>query len=176
MRLTRPGAWARTDGDAWKTPSNVSTTTGAGDVMALISIEAALRHGIRTHTINRTMPRALEGLNVVEYNTTGAASYAAKLMADLGADVIKVEDPKGDPDRKLGPFPSRVADPQKSGTFLYLNCNKQGVTLDLRQQQGRALFDKLLGGADVLVHDVPPAQCGELGLTYDRIGPGNRGS
>jgi crotonobetainyl-CoA:carnitine CoA-transferase CaiB-like acyl-CoA transferase len=119
------------------------------------------------------MPRALEGLNVVEYNTTGAASYAAKLMADLGADVIKVEDPKGDPDRKLGPFPSRVADPQKSGTFLYLNCNKQGVTLDLRQQQGRALFDKLLGGADVLVHDVPPAQCGELGLTYDRIGPGN---
>ncbi|TMB66265.1 MAG: CoA transferase, partial [Chloroflexi bacterium] len=69
--------------------------------------------------------RALDGLTVIEYNRTGAAAYAAKLMADLGAEVIKVEPPTGDPDRYLGPFPGGEPHPEKSGTFLYLNCNKQ---------------------------------------------------
>ena len=119
------------------------------------------------------MPRALEGLRVVECNVTGAASYAAKLMADLGADVIKVEDTAGDPDRKLGPFPGGKPDPEKSGTYLYLNCNKQAVTLNLADDRGRALFDQLVGTADVLIHDYAPALADPLGLTYDRIGPSN---
>src|SRR3990172_3799950 len=119
------------------------------------------------------MPQALEGLRVVECNITGAASYAAKLMADLGADIIKVEDPAGDPDRQLGPFPGGDPDPEKSGTYLCLNCNKQAVTLNLGDDRGRALFDQLLGTADVLIHDYAPPTAGPLGLTYDRIGASN---
>jgi crotonobetainyl-CoA:carnitine CoA-transferase CaiB-like acyl-CoA transferase len=119
------------------------------------------------------MPRALEGLSVVECSVTGAASYAAKLMADLGATVVKVESPAGDPDRKAGPFPGGTPDPEKSGTYLYLNCNKQGITLDLADDRGRSLFDQVLSTADVLVHDYAPALAAPLGLTYDRIGPAN---
>jgi crotonobetainyl-CoA:carnitine CoA-transferase CaiB-like acyl-CoA transferase len=119
------------------------------------------------------MPRALEGLNVVEYNTTGAASYASKLMADLGADVVKVEDPAGDPDRSRGPFPGGDPHPEKSGTFLYMNCNKKGVTLNLSDATGRDIFDKLLSSADVLLHDLPPREAEALGLTYGRIGASN---
>ncbi len=113
---------------------------------------------------------ALEGLTVVECGTTGAASYAAKLMADLGADVIKVEQPaSGDPDRTLGPFPGGRPHPEKSGTFLYLNCNKQGVTLSLREARGRDLLRRLLASADVLVHDCPPSQAPALGLDHPSL-------
>jgi crotonobetainyl-CoA:carnitine CoA-transferase CaiB-like acyl-CoA transferase len=119
------------------------------------------------------MPRALEGLRVIECNATGAASYAAKLMADLGADVIKVEVPAGDPDRKAGPFPGGKPHPEKSGTYLYMNCNKQGVTLSLADDRGRTLFDQLLSTADVLIHDYAPSLAGPLGLTYNRIGASN---
>lgn len=113
--------------------------------------------------------RALEGLTVVECNTTGAAAYASKLMADLGADVVKVEPLEGDLARKLGPFPGGQPHPEKSGTFLYYNCNKQSVTLNLLDAKGRELLDKLLAGADVFVHDYPPVQAQALGLNPDRI-------
>jgi len=113
--------------------------------------------------------RALEGLRVVELNTTGAASYAAKLMADLGADVIKLEPPGGDPDRRLGPFPGGEPHPEKSGTFLYLNCNKRGVTLDLSRDEGRQVLRRLVSTVDVLVHDLPPIEASALGLTYDEL-------
>ncbi|MEK7246987.1 MAG: CoA transferase [Chloroflexota bacterium] len=113
--------------------------------------------------------RALEGVTVVEIGKTGAAAYAAKLMADLGADVIKIEPPEGDPARALGPFPGHKPHPEMSGTYLYLNTNKQGVTLNIASDQGRAVVDKLLARADVLVHDFTPREAESLGLTYDRI-------
>ncbi|MDO8615842.1 MAG: CoA transferase [Dehalococcoidia bacterium] len=118
--------------------------------------------------------RALEGLTVVECGVAGAAAYGAKLMADLGADVIKVEAPGGgDPSRALGPFPGGRPHPEKSGAFLYLNCNKQGVTLDLGRPRAQELLMRLLGRADVLIHDFPPRQAGALGLVYDRIREAN---
>ncbi len=118
--------------------------------------------------------RALEGITVVECGITGAASYAAKLIADLGADVIKVEAPgEGDPARALGPYPKDKPNPEASGTYLYLNTNKRGVTLDISQTKGRDLFDKLLATADVLIHDFAPKQATALGLTYERIHPLN---
>src|SRR5438132_7443437 len=113
--------------------------------------------------------RALDGLTVIEYNRTGAAAYAAKLMADLGAEVIKVEPPTGDPDRYLGPFPGGEPHPEKSGTFLYLNCNKQSVTLDITTDSGLEVLESLLREADVFVHDVPPAEAEPLGLRDDRF-------
>ena len=62
----------------------------------------------------------LEGVKVLELGTMVSAAYATKLMADLGADVIKVEEPGGDPARLRGPFPDDVVDPEKSGLFLIL--------------------------------------------------------
>ncbi|MEO8458435.1 MAG: CoA transferase, partial [Chloroflexota bacterium] len=113
--------------------------------------------------------RALEGLTVVELNNTQAAAYAGKLMADLGAEVIKVEPPQGDPARAFGPFPGHTPHAEKSGTFLYLNTNKLGVTLDITTPGDRAKLDQLLAKADVLVHDFTPSQADELGLTWDRV-------
>ena len=117
--------------------------------------------------------RALEGLTIIEVGTRGAASYGAKMLADLGADVIKVEPPAGDPDRALGPFPGGEAHPEKSGTYLYLNTNKLGVTLDIAGEKGREVLGKLAAKADALIHDYPPAEAAAAGLTYDAIRAAN---
>src|SRR5207249_9975354 len=79
--------------------------------------------------------QGLEGVKVLELGHLVSAAYATKLMADLGADVIKVEEPAGDQARQRGPFPGGIVGPEKSGLFLYLNTNKRGITLDLRQDR-----------------------------------------
>ena len=76
--------------------------------------------------------RPLSGLCVLELGQMVAAPYCGKLLADLGADVIKIERPRtGDGARRRGPFPDGVPHPEKSGLFLYLNTSKRGITLDL---------------------------------------------
>jgi len=103
---------------------------------------------------------------VVECGQMVAAAYASKLLADLGAEVIKVESPAGDPARRRGPFPGGVADPDRSGLFLYLNTNKRGVTLDVAAPRGRDALAALLRDADLVVHNVPPADMAAHGLDY----------
>jgi len=111
--------------------------------------------------------QALSGLKVVEYGSFISAPYCSKLMADLGADVVKIEDPDGgDESRQYGPFAGDVPDPEKSGLFLYLNCNKLGVTLDIRTEAGRKLLKELLKDADVFVENSPPGTMAGLGLGY----------
>jgi crotonobetainyl-CoA:carnitine CoA-transferase CaiB-like acyl-CoA transferase len=107
----------------------------------------------------------LEGVKVLELGTMVSAAYATKLMADLGADVIKVEEPGGDPARRRGPFSKGVVDPEKSGLFLHLNTNKRGVTLDLRHQQEE--LHRLVRWADILVHNYPPGEMTPRGIAYD---------
>ncbi len=109
--------------------------------------------------------QGLEGVKVLELGNMVSASYATKLMADLGADVVKVEEPAGDAARQRGPFPGGVADSEKSGLFLYLNTNKRGVAFDPRQQP--STLQQLVGWADILVHNYTPRQMAELGLHYD---------
>jgi crotonobetainyl-CoA:carnitine CoA-transferase CaiB-like acyl-CoA transferase len=101
---------------------------------------------------------------VVECGEGVAAAFAAKFLAGLGADVIKVESPDGDLTRQRGPFPSAVPDHENSGLFLYLNNNKRGITLDLDSAGARAKLDRLLAHADVLIHNVAPAERTSLGL------------
>ena len=99
----------------------------------------------------------LGGLRVVECGEGISAAFASKLMADLGADVIKVEEPSGDILRRRGPFvPGEKPDPERSGLFLYLNANKRGVTIDLTAPDSRAHLDRLLSNADILLHNFPP--------------------
>ncbi len=74
---------------------------------------------------------ALGGLRVIDLSQGIAGPYCARLLADLGAEVIKVEPPDGDFTRRLGPFPDDVPDPEKSGLFIHLNGTKQSVTVDL---------------------------------------------
>ncbi len=93
-----------------------------------------------------------------------AAAFAARLLADLGAEVIKVEPPDGDLTRRRGPFPGDIPDPENSGLFVCLNANKRGITLDLAAAPDRGRLHRLLGRADVLIHNVAPAQRVSVGL------------
>lgn len=99
-----------------------------------------------------------------------AAPFCTKLMADLGADVVKVEPPgKGDPSRWRGPFPDDEVHPERSALFLYLNTSKRSVTLDLASEAGREIFARLVEGVDVLVEDRKPGEMAALGLGYDDL-------
>ncbi len=101
---------------------------------------------------------------VLELGSGFSAAYAAKLLGDHGADVVKVEPPEGDKTRRRGPFPGNKTDPEQSGTFLALNLNKRGVCLDLDAESGRAELRKLIGWADILVHNYSRLGAQALGL------------
>jgi len=117
---------------------------------------------------------ALAGIKVLEYGHLISAPYCAKLMADLGAEVIKVEvPPEGDEARRYGPFPNDVPHPEKSGLFLYLNANKQGITLNPQHPEGAVLFRELAGWADLLIEDWPPGFLAGAGLSYEGLGEVN---
>jgi crotonobetainyl-CoA:carnitine CoA-transferase CaiB-like acyl-CoA transferase len=95
--------------------------------------------------------------------------YCTKLLADLGADVIKIEPPGGDPVRALPPFYHDEEDPQKSLYWLNLNTNKKSVTLDLDKAEGKALFERLVATADIVVETGDPGYLDGLGLGYEGL-------
>ena len=95
--------------------------------------------------------RPLDGLKVLDLGDLIASAYCTKLLADLGADVIKVEPVNGDTARRWGPFPEDIPDMERSGLYLYLNLGKRGITLNVDDPAGRTILGKLLGWADILV-------------------------
>ena len=123
-----------------------------------------------------TANTALAGLKVLDYGDFISSPYAAKLMADLGADVIKIEPPgTGDSSRIHGPFPNDEPHPEKSGLYLFLNTNKRSVTLDPTRPSGRRIFQQLTDWADIVVHNYPPRHMEEHGLTYEALSESNPG-
>lgn len=110
------------------------------------------------------MTKALDDLRVVEFGTHVSAPYCARLFADLGADVIKLEAADGDPSRLIGPFPNGSRDPEESGTFHYLNAGKRGAVVDLADASDLAFFHGLLAGADVFVENSDPEEYARFGL------------
>lgn len=112
--------------------------------------------------------QALAGMKVLDL-TSAMGTYCTKLMADLGADVIRIEKPCGDASRKLGPFYRDEADPEKSLYFLYFNTNKRSVTLDLETADGQEIFRKLVKNADVVVECFAPGYLDNLGLGYSAL-------
>ena len=108
----------------------------------------------------------LEGVNVLDLGQGISGPFCAKLLADLGARVVKVEPPAGDSSRGMGPFPGDLPDPEKSGAYLSLNTNKLGVTLSLETAGGRELLLQLVDSADVLIENYPPSYLPGLGLDF----------
>ena len=114
--------------------------------------------------------QTLSDVKVVEWGSFISAPYCTKLMADMGAEVIKIETPGiGDDSRNYGPFFNDVPDSEASGLFLYLNTNKLGVTLDLSQQTGREMLLKLLKDADILVTNHTPRFMKKLKLDFNSL-------
>ena len=112
----------------------------------------------------------LAGLRVLDLGPGIAPSFCAKMLADYGAEVIKVEPPgEGDPARRLGPFVGDDPHPEKSIPFLYINTGKRGVTLDYSSESGRALLHSLLDDADVLVEGFPPSQAPNSAFSYEDL-------
>jgi len=109
-------------------------------------------------------PLPLDGIRVIDASRVLAGPFATMLLGDLGADVIKVEPPAGDETRAWGPpWWGDPAD-RRSAYFASVNRNKRSLVLDLRTDADRATLDRLLAGADLLVHNYRPATAVRLGL------------
>lgn len=102
----------------------------------------------------------LQGLRIVDLSTVVMGPYATQILGDLGADVIKVESPEGDTTRQAG----SARHHGMGAVFLSLARNKRSVALDLKQPGGREILRRLVGGADVLVHNLRPQATARLGL------------
>src|SRR5215218_826461 len=103
------------------------------------------------------MTDALTGITVLDMTSHIAGPYTTKLLADLGARVIKVERPGGDPARRLGPFLHDQPGPERSATFQFLNTNKESIVLDLTRPEPRAVVYDLARQSDRDETSVPPA-------------------
>ena len=95
--------------------------------------------------------------------------HCTKLLADMGADVIKVEAPSGDESRRIPPFKDDAPHPEKSLYFLHFNTNKRGITLDVEKPDGRAILLELCKKADVVIETYRPSRAQELRLTYQDL-------
>ncbi|MFC7049894.1 CaiB/BaiF CoA transferase family protein [Emcibacter nanhaiensis] len=108
---------------------------------------------------------ALNTYRVLELAENVSGEYCGKLLADFGADVIKIERPgSGSPTRNMGPFAGGEAGTEKSGLFAYLNTNKKSVALDLSREEGMLALGKLLDHVDVVIDDHRSGWLGDVGL------------
>jgi CoA:oxalate CoA-transferase len=118
--------------------------------------------------MRHTMSRALEDIRVIDLSHVLAAPTATMFLADLGAEVIHIEPPRGDDAREFGPF---VGEPGKnrSGYFISLNRNKKSMVLDLRQDKGKRILGELIRKSDVLVENYRPSTMRKLGFGWEEI-------
>ena len=117
----------------------------------------------------------LNNLRVLDLGQGVSGPYCARLLADQGAAVIKVEPPEGDPARRMGPFVGDEPHGEKSIPFLYLNTNKRSITLNLSTAAGRTLLHSLVRWADVLVENFEPRLLASLGLDDESLREVNAG-
>jgi crotonobetainyl-CoA:carnitine CoA-transferase CaiB-like acyl-CoA transferase len=109
----------------------------------------------------------LAGVRVLDLTRHVAGPLCTKLLADYGADVIKIEQPgRGDPARWIGPFAGDLPHRERSGLFLHLNTNKRSLTLNLKSESGREILLKLASRADILVESFRAGVMASLGLDY----------
>jgi CoA:oxalate CoA-transferase len=113
---------------------------------------------------------ALSGVKVLDLSWYIAGPYCTKLLADYGADVIKVEKPgEGDPVRRIGGFFKDDPNPEKSGPFLHLNTNKKGITLNLKSPEGKKILKALVKKVDIVIESFSPRVMPSLRLEYKAL-------
>ncbi|WP_433086841.1 CaiB/BaiF CoA transferase family protein [Dactylosporangium sp. CA-052675] len=117
------------------------------------------------------MSAPLHGVRVLDLTSTFSGPYCTLLLADLGADVVKIETPGGDIARHLG----ATTVPGMAAVFLNMNRGKRSVVLDLKSREGRADFARLVPTADVLVHNMRPGAARRLGVSYEDCSASNAG-
>lgn len=115
-----------------------------------------------------TRPGPLTGYRVVEFAGEGG-QFTGRILAGLGAEVIKIEAPGGDPVRGFGPFYKDEPHPERSLAFWVFNAGKKSITLDVQQAQGRELARRLIKTADVFLTSQPPGLLESLGLDYGTL-------
>jgi crotonobetainyl-CoA:carnitine CoA-transferase CaiB-like acyl-CoA transferase len=116
------------------------------------------------------MEQVLSDVKILDLSWYIAGPYCAKILADYGADIIKVEKPgEGDPARTMGPFHNDEPHPEKSGLFLHLNTNKKGITLNLKSNTGRKILKELVSDVDILINSFSPGVMEKLGLSFDEL-------
>src|SRR6187402_2352228 len=114
----------------------------------------------------------LTGIRILAVEQYGAGPFGTQALADLGAEVVKIENPRdgGDVTRSLGPFFDKdLGEGAESLFFQALNCNKKSVALDLNSAEGQAVFHKLVAQADAVACNLRGDVPGKLGLTYDKL-------
>ena len=122
------------------------------------------------------LPLPLKGIRVLDATHIVAGPFCSLILADMGAEVIKIERPRtGDLARGRGPFIGSPGDDQVSSRYLGVNRNKKSVTLDLRNPTCKGAFEKLVAHSDVLLDNWGPGAFRRLGLGYDRLSEINPG-
>ena len=111
------------------------------------------------------MPGPFDGLRVVDLTTVVVGPYTSQMLGDLGADVIKIEAPEGDLSRLVGPN----RNPGMTSHWMQVNRNKRSLVLDLKREEGAAAMRRLLGTADVFVHNMRPEPLARLGFDYPKV-------
>lgn len=111
------------------------------------------------------MTGALDGIRVIDLTTVILGPWAAQMLGDMGADVIKVETPAGDTTRQVG----EARTPGMAAFFMATNRNKRSIVLDLRRDEGRDALFQLVGTADVFIHNMRPAVAAKLGLNDQKF-------
>ena len=115
------------------------------------------------------MDRSLNNVRVLELTRGVAGPYAAKLLADQGADVIKLEPPGGDDSRAFGPFPNDAPHPERSGLFLHLNRNKKSIVVDPASPDGAETIRRLAAQAHVVLEDYPAGSAAAWGWGWQTL-------
>lgn len=115
--------------------------------------------------VNGATSGPLAGMRIIDLTTVIMGPFATRILADMGADVIKIEGPDGDSFRSYGPW----TNPGMGGSILNLHRNKRSVSLDLKSDDGRAALDELIRGADALIHNLRPGAASRLGLDWDNV-------
>jgi crotonobetainyl-CoA:carnitine CoA-transferase CaiB-like acyl-CoA transferase len=116
---------------------------------------------------------ALEGLRVLDLTQMLAGPFCAQLMADHGAEVIKVESPEGDMTRAFGPYCDDDQVRNMGGYYQSVNRNKKGVVIDLKSEQGRQVLLSLVDKSDVLIENFRAGVLDRLGLSYEKLAERN---
>ncbi|MCD6298823.1 MAG: CoA transferase, partial [Deltaproteobacteria bacterium] len=113
-----------------------------------------------------TMP--LSGYRVLDL-TNGKGFLCGRILADLGADVIKIEKPGGDPERNVGPFYKEVSDPNRNLSWMFYNLNKRSIELDIETEEGRNIFTRLVRQSHFIIESFVPGYLKKLGLGYEKL-------